>query len=214
VRELLVATANRGKFVELRQLLEGTVDRLYSLADFPTLPPVVEDGATFAENAVKKARSAAAATGLPVIADDSGLLVDALDGLPGVHSARFAGEQAGDGENNARLLRELAGVPPRRRTAAFHCVIALCHPDGDCLTFDGELKGTILETPRGTGGFGYDPLFLLPEFGQTLAELPMDVKNAVSHRGRALTLFKDHIRRGDGAAPGNCRHPGGECPAR
>lgn len=196
MRELLVATANRGKLGELQLLLQGTVDRLLSLADFPGLPPVVEDGATFAENAVKKARSAATAAGVTAIADDSGLLVDALDGRPGVLSARFAGELAGDAENNALLLRELAGVPPHRRTAAFRCVIALCQPDGECLAFDGELKGTILEAPQGMGGFGYDPLFLLPEYGQTLAELPMDVKNAVSHRGKALSRLKEYLRGG------------------
>jgi XTP/dITP diphosphohydrolase len=193
VRELLVATANRGKFGELQMLLQGTVDRLLSLDDFPGLPPVTEDGATFAENAVKKARCAATATGKPTLADDSGLLVDALDGLPGVLSARFAGEHAGDDANNALLLGKLANVPPHLRTAAFHCVIALCLPDGECLTFDGELKGTILDVPRGSGGFGYDPLFFLPEYGQTLAELPMDVKNAVSHRGKAFARLKEYL---------------------
>jgi XTP/dITP diphosphohydrolase len=194
VRELLVATANRGKFTELQLLLQGTVDRLLSLDDFPGLPPVTEDGATFAENAVKKARSAAKATGKPTLADDSGLLVDALGGLPGVRSARFAGERAGDDENNALLLRMLAGVPPHGRTAAFRCVIALCLPDGECLTFEGELKGTLLDEPRGSSGFGYDPLFLLPEFGQTLAELPMAVKNAVSHRGKAFIRLKAYLQ--------------------
>jgi XTP/dITP diphosphohydrolase len=195
MRELLVATANRGKFGELQQLLKGKVDRLFSLADFPDLPPVTEDGATFADNAVKKAHSAAAATGMPAMADDSGLLVDGLDGRPGVHSARFAGEHASDGENNARLLQELADAPPEQRAAAFRCVIALCLPDGSCRTFDGELKGTILKAPRGTGGFGYDPLFFLPEFGLTLAELPMDVKNSVSHRGKAFAGLKEYLER-------------------
>jgi XTP/dITP diphosphohydrolase len=194
VKELLVATANRGKFRELQHLLEGTVEHLLSLDDYPGLPPVIEDGATFAENALKKARSAATATGKPAIADDSGLLVEALDGRPGVLSARFAGESAGDGENNALLLRELAGVPPARRTAAFRCVIAFCLPDGTCRTFEGELPGVILERPQGKGGFGYDPLFLLPEFGRTLAELPLEVKNAVSHRGQALKLLREHLQ--------------------
>ncbi len=192
--ELVVATANKGKFKELQLLLIGTVDRLFSSSDFPDLPEVVEDGATFAENAVKKAESAAKITGKPAIADDSGLVVDVLDGRPGVYSARFAGEKAGDAENNARLLNELAEIPVNRRTAAFHSVIALCLPDGECLTFDGELKGIILEAPRGTGGFGYDPLFLLPEFGQTLAELPIDVKNEISHRGKAFSKLKVYLQ--------------------
>ena len=193
MKELLIATGNKGKFNEIQLLLQGTVDRLYSTTDFPDLLAVMEDGVTFAENAIKKAQSAAKMTGKPVIADDSGLLVDALNGRPGVHSARFAGENAGDVENNVRLLKELAGIPPQQRTAAFHCVIALCLPEGDCLTFDGELNGVILNTPRGAGGFGYDPLFLVPEFGQTLAELSMDVKNAISHRGKAFVKLKAYL---------------------
>ena len=192
--ELLIATANKGKFREIRQLLQGTVDRLHPAADFPDLPAVVEDGATFAENAVKKAQSAAKATGIPVIADDSGLLVDALNGRPGVRSARFAGENADDAANNAKLLGELAGLPPQQRTAAFRCVIALCLPGGECLTFAGELKGVILDAQRGTEGFGYDPLFLVPEFGQTLAEIPLDVKNTISHRGKAFSKLKEYLQ--------------------
>jgi len=186
MKELVIATANKGKFIELQLLLQGTVDRLLSATDFPELSAIEEDGVTFSENAVKKAKISAHVTGKPVIADDSGLLVDALDGRPGVHSARFAGLKADDAANNVKLLKELAGVPEQRRTATFHCVIALCLPDGNCLTFDGELRGVILGAPRGEGGFGYDPLFLVPEFGKTLAELPMDVKNAISHRGKAL----------------------------
>ncbi len=154
-----MATGNRGKFTEIKELLRDTVANLYSLEDFPDIPPVEEDGATFAENAVKKAQSAARATGKPVIADDSGLEVDALGGRPGVYSARFAGEGAGDAANNDKLLGELADLPDGQRTAAFRCVIALCFPDGNCRTFSGELNGIILKEPRGTGGFGYDPLF-------------------------------------------------------
>jgi XTP/dITP diphosphohydrolase len=193
VTELLIATANKGKSLEIRQLLQGTVDRLHAAEDFPDLPAVVEDGATFADNAVKKAQSAARATGIPVIADDSGLLVDALNGRPGVRSARFAGENADDAANNAKLLGELAGLPPEQRTAAFRCVIALCLPEGECLTFAGELQGVILDAPRGTGGFGYDPLFLVPELGQTLAEIPFDAKNMISHRGKAFRKLKGYL---------------------
>jgi len=194
MKELLVATGNRGKLRELELLLRGTVARLVSPPDVPALPVVEEDGETFAANAVKKARSAAVATGKAAIADDSGLVVDELGGQPGVRSARFAGEGASDAENNEKLLGELAGVPEERRAAAFHCVIALCMPDGECRTFDGELKGILLEGPRGIGGFGYDPLFLVPEYGQTLAELPLEIKNAISHRGKAFAKLKDYLQ--------------------
>lgn len=186
MKELLVASGNKGKLREFGALLQGVVDAILSPADFPDLPEVEEDGDSFEANAVKKARSAALFTGRPVLADDSGLCVDFLDGRPGVYSARFAGEGASDADNNALLLRELAGVPAGRRGAAFRCVIALCWPDGSCRTFDGSLPGEILEAPRGAGGFGYDPLFLVPEYGQTLSELPEEVKNAISHRGRAM----------------------------
>lgn len=194
MKELVVATANRGKLRELELLLDGVVERLFSPADFPVFPEVVEDGETFAENAVKKARSAALATGKPVIADDSGLVVDELGGRPGVRSARFAGEGASDVENNAKLLRELAGVPAERRTAAFCCVIALCLPSGECFTFEGRLEGAILDEPRGKGGFGYDPLFLVPDYGLTLAELPLEIKNIISHRGKAFARLKEYVQ--------------------
>ena len=190
MRELLVASGNKGKLREFAELLKGVVDTILSPADFPGLPEVEEDGATFEENAIKKARSAALFTGLPVLADDSGLSVDFLDGRPGVYSARFAGEGASDADNNALLLRELAGVPQEQRGAAFHCVIALCQPDGSCQSFDGSLSGAILEVPRGDGGFGYDPLFLVPEYGQTFSELPLEIKNVISHRGRAMQMLR------------------------
>jgi len=190
MKELLVATGNKGKLREFAELLKGVVDTILSPADFPGFPEVEEDGDTFEANALKKARSAALFTGRPVLADDSGLAVDVLGGRPGVYSARFAGEGAGDSDNNALLLKELSGVPAEGRTAAFHCVIALCQPDGSCQTFDGSLPGVILEAPRGEGGFGYDPLFLVPEYGQTFSELPLEVKNAISHRGRAMQMLK------------------------
>ena len=197
MKELVVASGNKGKLREIEELLRHSVERLLSPADFAQFQVVVEDGETFAANAVKKARAAAEAISLPVIADDSGLAVDALGGRPGVYSARFAGETADDGANNAKLVRELAGVPREKRTAAFNCVIALCYPDGTCHTFDGELRGVILETARGEGGFGYDPYFLVPEFGKTLAELPMAIKNRISHRGKALNLLKEFLERSD-----------------
>jgi XTP/dITP diphosphohydrolase len=193
MKEILVASGNKGKIREIAALLGDLCGHVLSSADFPGLPEVEEDGADFTANALKKAVSAARFAGVPVLADDSGLVVDALDGRPGVLSARFAGEDASDADNNAKLLRELASVPPGQRGAAFHCVIALCWPDGTCHTFDGELKGLILDAPRGDGGFGYDPLFLVPEFGLTLAELPLGEKNSISHRGRALAQLKDFL---------------------
>jgi XTP/dITP diphosphohydrolase len=190
MKELVVATGNKGKLREFGELLKGVVETILSPADFPGFPEVEEDGDTFEANAIKKAMSAAVFTGKPVLADDSGISVDYLGGRPGVYSARYAGEGAADADNNALLLQELAGVPAGQRGAAFHCVIALCHPDGSCQTFDGSLPGVILEEPRGAGGFGYDPLFLVPEYGQTFSELPLDIKNAISHRGRAMQQLK------------------------
>jgi XTP/dITP diphosphohydrolase len=198
VNRLVVATTNRGKLKEIGKILEDFVTCLLSPSDFPCLPEVVEDGETFEENAVKKALSAARATGLPALADDSGLVVDALGGLPGVRSARFAGEFATDEENNEKLLCELAGISGEARRAAFCCVIAVCCPDGTCCTFKGELSGFILEAPRGREGFGYDPLFLVPAYGKTLAELPLEVKNVVSHRGTALLALKDYFSKHGG----------------
>jgi len=191
--ELVVATRNSGKIRELEYLLAGMVERVMPLSAFPQAPEVEEDGETFEENAIKKARAAMEATGLPVIADDSGLVVDALGGRPGVLSARFAGDGAGDAANNRKLVRELEGIPTSGRTAAFHCVLAFCLPDGCCRSFEGRLPGVILEEPRGEGGFGYDPLFLVPEYGQTLAQLPLELKNRISHRGKALAELKRYL---------------------
>lgn len=191
--DLIVATRNKGKLLEIGKILEGVHYRIYSLADFPDLPEIEEDGVTFEQNAVKKASAIAQLTGLPTLADDSGLVVDALGGRPGVFSARYAGIGATDETNNAKLLEELRGTPPERRGAAFHCVIALCLPDGSCTTFSGELRGSILEVPQGVGGFGYDPLFFVEEEGLSLAELPLERKNQLSHRGKALELLKGKL---------------------
>jgi XTP/dITP diphosphohydrolase len=194
MKELLVATGNRGKLVEIRELLGDKVQKLYSLADFPGLPQIIEDGESFAENAIKKASQIAGLVNMPVLADDSGLVVSALKGEPGVYSARYAGEGATDAGNNGKLLRALSDVPKDRRDAAFRCVIALCMPDGTCTTFDGELRGEIGFGLQGVGGFGYDPLFIVPGFGKTLAELPLEVKNAISHRAKAMEKFLDFLR--------------------
>ncbi len=184
--DLVVATGNKGKLLEIARLFEGTGYRIIGLDACPDAPAVIEDGETFAANARKKAEALAAHTGKLTLADDSGLVVAALDGAPGVHSARYAGADATDADNNARLLREMQNVPDDRRQAAFRCVMALVEPGGTCRTFEGELKGTILRSPRGDGGFGYDPLFMVREYGRTLAELPLDAKNRISHRGQAL----------------------------
>ena len=157
-----------------------------SLAEFPGAPEVVEDGATYRENALKKARSAAKFTGIPALADDTGLEVDELGGQPGLYSARFAGEGCTFQDNVRKLLHLLDGVPAERRGARFVCVIALVAPGGREKVVEGELRGRITDRQAGGGGFGYDPVFYVPEVGRTLAELTADEKNRISHRGRAL----------------------------
>ncbi|MEJ2526344.1 MAG: XTP/dITP diphosphatase [Desulfuromonadales bacterium] len=184
--ELVVATRNAGKLQEIRRLLAGEGIRVLGLSDLDDAPEVVEDGATFAANALKKAEQMARHTGKPCLADDSGLMVDALQGAPGVHSARYAGPAATDQSNNRKLLDALADVPEGARDAAFCCVMALCLPGQSPQFFEGRVAGQILHAPQGDGGFGYDPLFWLPEFACTMAELPLDTKNRISHRGQAL----------------------------
>jgi XTP/dITP diphosphohydrolase len=190
---LVLATRNAGKLKEIRHLLESEGISVLSLEGFPEAPEVVEDGDTFAANAVKKAESIARAVGLPCLADDSGLVVAALQGRPGVHSARFSGPEANDLSNNHKLLAEMALVPEPQRQAAFCCVMALCLPDEPTRLFEGRVEGLILQKGQGDGGFGYDPLFWLPEFGCTMAELPVDIKNSVSHRGMALRQVVEYL---------------------
>lgn len=191
MKELIVATRNRGKLKELQHLLSGLVENVRCVADIADFPETVEDGSTFEENALKKAGEAMQYSGLPALADDSGLVVDILDGRPGVHSARFAGEGCGDAANNSLLLREMYGVPFARRQAAFVCAIAFVTPDGGSHLFKGCVNGRILEEGRGSDGFGYDPLFLVDGFDRTMAELSLEEKNAISHRGQALKQFMD-----------------------
>jgi XTP/dITP diphosphohydrolase len=200
VRPLVFATRNPGKLVELRQLLPGiaVLDIDEAAARLGrAIPEVDEDADTFAGNAAKKAREVSRATELPALADDSGLEVDALGGAPGVWSARYAGPGAGDAANNAKLLAELAGVPAARRTARFRSVLALADvagPLGDAvITADGACDGVVLDAPRGTGGFGYDPLFLVPELGQTFAELGVGTKSEWSHRARAMQAIRPRL---------------------
>lgn len=194
MKELVVATRNRGKIKEIQALLDGLVESVICSADVAGLPDTVEDRATFEENALKKAREASTFTGLPALADDSGLVVDALDGRPGVYSARFAGEGAGDRANNTRLIEELHGVAAVHRQAAFICALAFVSPDGVECTFSGRVGGRILDAPRGSGGFGYDPLFLVDGFDRTMAELGMEEKNGISHRGQAFRQFRDYLK--------------------
>lgn len=186
MKTIVVGTHNRGKVAEIAAALAALPVEIIDMDGFPDVPEAEETGDTFAANAVLKATHYALHTGRPCLADDSGLEVDALNGAPGVYSARYAGPGGGDAACNAKLLDELAGVPADRRTARFRCVLAYVDPDGTLLTAEGTCEGLILDGPRGTGGFGYDPLFLYPGAGKTLAEMTLAEKNAVSHRGQAV----------------------------
>ena len=185
-RRILLATRNGGKLQEVRDLLSDLPVEIVSLADFPDAPDVAEDGFTFRDNALQKARVFARWSGRMALADDSGLEVDGLGGRPGVWSARYAGEGANDDANNRKLLGELVGVPTERRTARFRCVLALVHPDGREWVVEGSCEGRIASEPRGKQGFGYDPLFLVTELDKTFAELGPQIKNRTSHRAKAL----------------------------
>lgn len=192
-RKILVATTNPGKVRELRELLSDLPVQLVSLADFPKLKPPCEDGRTFAENARLKALYYADHTGLWALADDSGLEVDVLNGEPGIHSARYAGLDSDDARNNAKLIGALDGFPETERTARFRCAAALAKPGEVLLETEGFVAGRIIDEPRGTNGFGYDPHFFLPARGLTAAELPSSEKNRISHRGLAMARMKRGI---------------------
>ncbi|OGU17822.1 MAG: non-canonical purine NTP pyrophosphatase, RdgB/HAM1 family [Geobacteraceae bacterium GWC2_53_11] len=194
MKHLVVATRNKGKIVEINALLAGLVDQISSAADYGDFPETVEDGATFEENALKKAREAAVFSGFPALADDSGLVVDALGGRPGVFSARFAGEGADDAANNVHLLSECQLLSEEQRQAAFVCVLAYVTPEGDEQVFSGTVTGRILSVARGEGGFGYDPLFLVDGFERSMAELTLTEKNEVSHRARAFRKFREYLK--------------------
>lgn len=188
-KKLVLATFNRHKAAEILAILPDLGLEIKTLSDFPGAVPAVEDGATLEENALKKALAAARFTGLPALADDTGLEVDALGGAPGVRSARYAGEDASSAQNNTLLLASLANVPPEKRAARFACVVALALPSGITAAARGTLEGAIAPAPRGANGFGYDPLFLVGEGPFTLAELSEEAKNALSHRARALAAI-------------------------
>lgn len=194
IRELVLATRNRHKVEELVALLGGLGIRIRSLDEFPDAPDVVEDGVTCEANAVKKARAIAEFTGLPAVADDTGLEVDALGGRPGVYAARYAGEGATYEDNCRKLLQELAGVPRERRTARFLTVAAIALPSDGVRVAQGLLDGVIAEEASGALGFGYDPVFFVPELGKTLAQLSADHKNRISHRAKAFMQAKDLLQ--------------------
>jgi len=188
---LVVATRNQGKTKEIIELLKGFEVTIKNLDDFGPIPDVEEDGDTFDDNAYKKASFAARVLGLPALADDSGLLVDTLDGAPGVHSARYAGQHATDEERCLKLLQEMTGKSNRK--AAFECVISIAVPSGPALTYEARCEGLIADRPSGSNGFGYDPVFYYPPYKKTFAELTMEEKGRVSHRGKALTELKDEF---------------------
>ena len=199
-KKLVIATFNPHKAQEILAMLPELPFTLKLLADFPGAAPALEDGRTLEENAVKKAAAAAAFSGCWALADDTGLAVDALAGEPGVRSARYAGEGCCAADNNARLLRELAGGPDSRRTARFICVIALVSPAGAVSVVRGVLEGRIAAAPRGKNGFGYDPLFEVEGTGLTFAELPAAEKNKRSHRAKALSAVLPELLRLAGPA--------------
>lgn len=188
---LVIATRNRGKLDEIGDLLSGFPVDLRDLDDFGPVPPIIEDGVTFDDNAYKKAGATARILGLPTLADDSGLMVEALDGAPGVYSARYAGEDATDSQRCHKILDEMKEATDRK--AAFECVISIAVPSGPALTYEGRCEGIIADSPRGVNGFGYDPIFYYPSLGKTFAELSREDKGRISHRGKALGELRDEF---------------------
>ncbi|MGH7848799.1 MAG: XTP/dITP diphosphatase [Thermodesulfobacteriota bacterium] len=192
IEEIVLATGNKGKLREFKGLLGGVFGNIVSLNYLESPPGVIEDGETFRANALKKARAIASYSGMPALADDSGLEVEALDGRPGVYSARYAGEGATDRDNINKLLAELRGTGNRK--ARFVCFLALVTPEGKEITAEGSCGGVILTEPRGEGGFGYDPVFFLPEYNKTMAEIAPELKNKISHRARACESLAKLLR--------------------
>ena len=187
---MIVATRNKGKIREIREALKGLGLRIHALSDFPNVPEIEEDGKSFAENALKKAQFYSKVFGKLTLADDSGLEVDSLKGMPGIYSARYSGEKASSRENNQRLLKEMASIPFSKRGARFKCIMAMVSPEGKEAMTEGSCKGRIGMREKGKKGFGYDPLFILPKYGKTMAELSLREKNKISHRGEALRKLK------------------------
>lgn len=198
---IVFASRNEGKIGEVKTILDGSGINLLSLNNYQNIPEIVEDGHTFFENALKKARTVSELTGEAALADDSGLVVDALDGAPGICSSRYSGENATDAGNIAKLLHELRDVPVGKRDAMFVCVLVLYYPGGNYLTFEGRWRGRVAHEPAGTDGFGYDPVFFIPERGLTAAQLSPDIKNRISHRALALKMLTDALAKGQVPEP-------------
>jgi XTP/dITP diphosphohydrolase len=192
-KRILIATSNSGKLREIKELLKDLPAEFLSINDFPDTPEVEEDGYSYTENALKKAAVYSSHTSLPTIAEDSGLEVEALNGMPGMLSARYAGFNASDAERIAKLLREMNGIPEEKRRARYVCSAVFATPEGERYISEGKVEGIILTQPRGTAGFGYDPVFFVPEYKMTMAELPLEIKNKISHRARAILPLKDKI---------------------
>ena len=188
---LVIATRNKGKTKEIKALLKDFPVNIKNLDDFGPIPHLEEDGETFDENAYKKASFAARILGLPALADDSGLIVEALDGAPGIHSARYAGENATDEQRYLKLLDDMKGKSNRK--AAFECVISIAMPTGPALTYEARCEGLITTEPAGSNGFGYDPVFFYPPYNKTFAQITEKEKNRISHRGKALAELKSEF---------------------
>jgi XTP/dITP diphosphohydrolase len=186
MKEVIIATKNPGKAMEFEHIFSSRGIKVRTLLDFPEIPDVDETGSTFEENAILKAEAVAQALGKMVIGDDSGLIVDALEGRPGIYSARYAGEPKNDENNTDKVLSELDGLPEEKRSARFYCALAVAIPGQETMTVSGTCEGRILEERRGSNGFGYDPVFYVPEKGLAMAELSSDEKNKISHRANAL----------------------------
>lgn len=190
MREIVIATKNKGKALEFEQMFQPFQIQVKTLLDFPEFPEIEETGATFEENAIIKAESVMKETKAMVMADDSGLVIDALDGRPGVYSARYAGPEKDDEANIQKVLRELEGVPLSKRTARFYCALALAIPGRETITVNGTCEGFITFEKKGTNGFGYDPIFFVQGYERTMAELLPNEKNKISHRAKALAKMR------------------------
>lgn len=195
MKKIVLASGNAGKVRELNHMMAGFDVEIVPQTQFK-IAEAIEDGLSFVENAIIKARHAAKLTGLPAIADDSGIEVDALNHAPGLYSARYSGEGANDQKNNDKMLRELTGVPEAKRTARYQCVLVFMRDGNDPMPMiaQGSLEGRILESPRGTGGFGYDPIFWLPDHGCAAAEITLDEKNKISHRAKAMQVLLQQLK--------------------
>jgi XTP/dITP diphosphohydrolase len=193
--DLVLATRNIHKAKEIRAYLDNLGYRILTLEDFPSIPETAEDGKTYQENAMKKAVAVSRSTGKMALADDTGLEVDSLQGQPGLFSARFAGEGVSYADNRKKLLSLMKDIPPSRRTARFRCVMVLAMPSGETQTVEGVVEGSITLEEQGEDGFGYDPVFYLPELGKTMAQLTMAEKNRVSHRGIALEQIREILKK-------------------